>query len=68
MALSTSVAESLLEAESHLRSALASSARNERPFVCLAISKMIGECESLGRTDTLFDTLEDMQRKQENEG
>lgn len=58
MALSSSVQESLNEAQSHLRNALAYAARNERPLVCQSISKIMLELESIEKYDQLFDTLE----------
>ena len=58
MALSSSVEESLQEAQSHLRNALAYAARNERSFVCERIAKLISDIESVNTTDALFDSLE----------
>ena len=58
MALSSSVQDSLDEAQSHLRNALAYAARNERPLVCQSISKLMLELESIEKYDNLFDTLE----------
>ena len=58
MALSSSVEESLQEAQSNLRNALAYAARNERPVVCERIAKLIADIDSVGTTDALFDTLE----------
>jgi hypothetical protein len=60
MALSKSVQESLNEAESSLRNALAFAARQERPIVCNQISKMLSEIESIGSFDELLDTLTDL--------
>lgn len=58
MALSKSVSESLIEAESHLRNALAFAARQERPLVCTSIAKLIQEMESLQTFDDIMDKLE----------
>ena len=58
MALSPLVQDSLNEAQSHLRNALAYAARNERPLVCQSISKIMLELESIEKYDHLFDTLE----------
>ena len=58
MALSSSVEESLQEAQSNLRNALAYAARNERPVVCERIAKLVADIDSVGITDALFDTLE----------
>jgi len=66
MALSQSVEESLKEAEASLRNALAYAARQERPFVCLSISKMVQEIEQLITFDSLMDKLE--QRKPGDSG
>lgn len=60
MALSQSVQDSLTEAQSHLRNALAYAARNERPLVCQSISKIMLELESIEKYDSLFDTLENV--------
>jgi hypothetical protein len=60
MALSKSVQESLNEAESSLRNALAFAARQERPVVCNQISKMLSEIESIGSFDELLDSLTDL--------
>jgi len=63
MALSSSVEESLLEAQSNLRNALAYAARNERPVVCERIAKLISDIEGVSTTDALFDTLDSMKRE-----
>ena len=60
MALSPRVEESLEDAMSSLRSALAYAARNERVTTCEAISKVMLELENISRTDALMDTLENM--------
>ena len=58
MALSKSVEESLNEAESSLRNALAFAARGERPIVCTQIAKLIKEIESIQSFDGLMDMLD----------
>ena len=58
MALSESVEQSLKEAESNLRNALAYAARQEKPFVSREISEMIWRIDSLMKTDQLLDKLE----------
>lgn len=58
MALSKTVEESLKEAESSLRNALAYAARQERPMVCSIIADLINRIESLQSTDALLDKLE----------
>ena len=60
MALSKSVQESLDEAESSLRNALAFAARQERPIVCNQISEMLSKIESIGSFDELLDSLTDL--------
>lgn len=59
MALSKSVEESLKEAESNLRNALAFAARQERPLVCTQIAKLISDIEGIGSFDNLLDTLDE---------
>ena len=59
MALSESVENSLKEAESSLRNALAYAARQEKPFVSREISDMICRIDTLMKTDQLLDKLED---------
>ena len=58
MALSKSVEDSLKEAESSLRNALAFAARQERPMVCGVIADMINRIESLQSTNSILDKLE----------
>ena len=58
MALSKSVEESLTEASSHLRNALAYAARQERPLVCTQIAKLLSEIDSIGSIENILDTLD----------
>ncbi len=58
MALSKSVEDSLVEAESNLRNALAFAARQERPMVCSIIAEMISKIDSLQSMDSILDKLE----------
>ena len=58
MALSKSVEESLKEANSNLRNALAYAARQERPMVCREIAKIICDIQHLQDTDSILDKLE----------
>jgi len=58
MALSKSVEESLKEAESALRNALAYAARQEKPFVAKHIADMIHQIDNLITADALLDKLE----------
>ena len=59
MALSSTVQESLKEAEAALRNALAYAARQERPMVCSVIADLISRIESMQSTDSILDKLED---------
>ena len=58
MALSNSVEESLKEASSHLRNALAYAARQERPVVCRQIAKTLSDIDSIGSIENILDTLD----------
>jgi hypothetical protein len=60
MALSQQVEDSLNEAQSALRNALAFAARNERPMVCSAISESICRIEQIQSFDGFMDKLENM--------
>ena len=66
MALSDSVQNSLIEAESSLRNALAYAARQERPIVCTQIAKLISDVESINSFDSLLDTLDNTISEMEN--
>ncbi len=65
MALSKSVEESVREAESHLRNALAYSARQESPYVSCIIADMISKLDQLIETDKFMDTFGGMMKKYE---
>lgn len=58
MALSKSVEDSLKEAESSLRNALAYAARQERPMVCSVVAELISRIDTLQSTDAILDKLE----------
>lgn len=58
MALSKSVKESLIEAESSLRNALAYAARQERSMVCSSISDLISKINYIIKSDEFLDKLE----------
>ena len=58
MALSKSVEDSLKEAESNLRNALAFAARQERPMVCGVISELITKIDSIIKVDEVLDKME----------
>mgnify|MGYP001247801164 FL=1 len=58
MALSKSVEDSLKEAESNLRNALAFAARQERPMVCGVIADLINKIDTLQTMDSIMDKVE----------
>ena len=58
MALSKQTEESLRDAESCLRNALVSAARNEKPYISKHISDMIVTIESIN-IDSMFDYMEE---------
>lgn len=58
MSLSPKVKEELLEAQSHLRAALRDSAVNEKPYVCKHIADILHAVESIEKTESLMDKLE----------
>ena len=66
MALGQQVEESMREAESNLRNALAYAARTERPVVVSVIADLINRIESIISTDDLLDKLEN--RKEGDRG
>lgn len=66
MALGQQVEESMREAESNLRNALAYAARTERPVVVSVIADLINRIESIISTDELLDKLEN--RKEGDRG
>lgn len=67
MALSESVETSLREAEAALRNSLSFSARQEKPYVSVMISKMISEIDSLIQIDKFSDKLEEKMKKNGND-
>jgi hypothetical protein len=62
MALSQSVIDSLQEAESSLRNALAYAARAERPSTAKNIAELIHNIDMLIRTDEFLDHIDDMRK------
>jgi hypothetical protein len=58
MALSESVSNSLKDAESSLRNALAFAARCERPIVCHQIAKMISDISHIADFDGMLDNID----------
>jgi TctA family transporter len=67
MALSKQVEDSLRDAESNLRNALAFSARNEKPFVNKQISEMICAIDHLISLDNLMDIMESKMKGVKND-
>ena len=59
MALSKQVEESLKDAQSDLRNALAFAARTERPMVVSVIADMLHRIDSVMSTNDLLDKLDD---------
>jgi len=60
MALAKQVTDSLDEASSALRNALAFAARQERPVVCNTISEIMCRIDQLKSFDGILDKLDDM--------
>lgn len=60
MSLSPSVLDSLKDAESSLRNALAYAARQERPIVCTQISRIISEIEGIQSFDSILDRMDSL--------
>lgn len=58
MALSQKVAEELLEAKSHLRTALKNAATNEKVYVAKSIADILMSIENIEKAETLIDKLE----------
>lgn len=56
--LSPKVKEEILEAQSHVRSALKNAAVNEKPFVCKHLADILHALENLEKTEELLDKLE----------
>ncbi len=59
MALSNQVEESLRDAQSDLRNALAFAARTERPMVISVIADMMHRIETVMSTNDLLDKLDE---------
>lgn len=66
MALGQQVEESLKEAESNLRNALAYASRTERPMVVSVIADLIQRIDTVMSADSLLDKLEN--RKEGDRG
>lgn len=63
MALSQSVLDSLKEAESHIRNALAYSSRQERPSTCASIAQLLSDLDSIKYVDQVLDTFDTFQEQ-----
>ncbi len=58
MALSPNVVESLEEAQSALRNALAYAARNERTVICEGIAKILASIDTIESSESIMDSLD----------
>jgi hypothetical protein len=58
MTLSKSTLDSLLESESHIRSAIKSAAMNEKPYVVSQLSKILYDMEGVKKCEDLMDMFE----------
>jgi hypothetical protein len=58
MALSKQTLEHLLEAESHLRSAIKSAAVNEKPLVVKQLSQLLLDMEQCKKFEEIMDMLD----------
>ena len=67
MALSESVLNSLNEAESHLRNALAFAARSERPFISKHIASFLADIDNLIDANDMMESLRDQLTQREIE-
>lgn len=56
--LSKTTLEHLLEAESHLRSAIKSAASNEKPLVVKQLSQLLLDMENCKKIEEMMDILE----------
>ena len=66
MSLNSNVEESLKEAEGNLRNALHWSAKNEKPYVSVMISRMIADVDNLIQMDKFADKLEEKMKNSGN--
>jgi hypothetical protein len=66
MALSSNVSESILEAKSHLRTALRNSAVNEKSYVTKQLADILFALDNLEKTEEIMDKIEN--RKQGDSG
>jgi hypothetical protein len=63
MTLSKSTLDSLLESESHIRSAIKSAAMNEKPYVVSQLSKILYDMEGVKICEDLIDMFESRNSK-----
>jgi len=66
MALSQQTLDHLLEAESHLRSAVRSAAMNEKPLVITQISQLLMDVEHVKQFEKLQDIVDAEIRKKKD--
>jgi hypothetical protein len=66
MALSEQTLDHLLEAESHLRSAVRSAAMNEKPLVITQISQLLYDVEHVKQFEKLQDIVDAEIRKKKD--
>jgi len=67
MALSEQTLDHLLEAESHLRSAVRSAAMNEKPLVITQISQLLMDVEHVKQFEKLQDIVDaEIERKRDS--
>ena len=59
MALSDTIIESLAEAESHIRNALAFASRSERTTTVKQLSNILSSIDGIKSTDDILDQLDD---------
>lgn len=66
--LSPKVKESLEDAQSHLRNALAHAARTEKPSINKQIAEIMNAVECLMKVEEMSDRIESMMEKMNKEG
>ena len=62
MALSETIIESLAEAESHIRNALAFASRSERATTVKQLSNILSSIDGIQSTDDILDQLDDFKK------
>lgn len=62
MTLSETIIESLTEAESHIRNALAFASRTERSTTVKQLSNILSSIDGIKSTDDILDQLEDFRK------